>query len=65
MNKQMGEIAYLKMMIAASLHSVPAKEGELFERDFLKGKDQYILGKLIDQMLSDGWIYESKGHTLY
>lgn len=61
----MSEIKQIKMDIAASLYIIPCIEEELLNRDSLKNKNKFILQKLIQQMINDNWIYESKSGLLY
>lgn len=60
----MSEIKDIKMDIAASLFMCPCTEEELLERDFLKNKSKFIIQKLIQQITTDGWIFETKSGLL-
>lgn len=60
----MSEIKDIKMDIAASLFMCPCTEEELLERDFLKGKSVFMTQKLIQQIIADGWIFETKSGLL-
>lgn len=61
----MDEVREMKLMIAASLLSAPATEEDLRKRDFLKSKSIFGTARLIQQMLADGWIYETNDDVLH